>query len=77
MTDKKLEIAEEFVSLHKPGVFYSEPDLNAVYHELINGEYGEVREGMPGELEIEISSSESRTGLPVLFTWGKLEDESC
>ena len=64
----KLEIAADFVSLHKE--FDESIGLDRIYSNLINGVYGEVRPtGFENEREVEISKHDSVTGNPILFSF--------
>ena len=76
----EIEIAKQFVNQHRYSVDAWTPKLERpttsddeayqkIYLSLIGGEYGEVRCIDDGEYEIEIGSSDSYSGHPVLFTF--------
>ncbi len=70
-TIKKTEIAAKFISLHKKEYrnnWIGKDDLESVYHNIRDGLYGECRKN-DEFFEIEISSHESKTGNPILFTF--------
>jgi|TARA_R110000824_G_C14914205_1_gene646985 hypothetical protein len=62
------DIAQEYLDLHKDP-FYPHPSLTAVFNNIIGGVYGECRceNEKTGLYEIEINSSDSKSGHPVLF----------
>ncbi len=81
--DQKIEIAKQFVALHKNDDAdtwlpsergYGEKKLLAIYQHLLNGTFGNVRNDEYG-FEIEISGFETKTGNPYLFEWEDDEDE--
>ena len=69
---KKIRIAQEFVENHKvsdidewqPMNLSGDDKLITIYHNIVGGVYGEAR-----DLEIEISSSDSKSGNPIIFDW--------
>ena len=76
----QIEIAKQFVNQHRYSVdawtakierpTASDDEVyQNIYFSLIGGEYGEVTCIDDGEWEIEISSSDSYSGHPVLFTF--------
>jgi hypothetical protein len=79
--DQKIQVAKDYVSHHKnddPDLWmmnerkFGDEKLLSIYHHLMAGTFGEVRRldyDFSSEYEIEISSHDSKTGNPVLFTW--------
>ena len=71
-TFSQYKIAESFVELHAPGKFAIEwhGGFNAIFQKLFGDAYGELRptENVD-EYEIDICASDSKTGIPVLFTF--------
>lgn len=71
-TAKKLLVAKEFVECHKisdidewqPLNLSGDDKLITIYNNLAGGLYGEVR-----DLEVEIDSSDSKSGNPIIFDW--------
>ena len=71
-TAKKLLVAKEFVENHKisdidewqPMNLSGDDKLITIYDNLAGGLYGEVR-----DLEVEIGSSDSKSGNPIIFDW--------
>ena len=76
----QIEIAKQFVNQHRYSVDAWTPKLERptasydevyqkIYFSLVGGEYGEITCIDDGEYEIEIGSSDSYSGHPVLFTF--------
>ncbi len=76
----QIEIAKQFVNQHRYSVdawtakierptTSDDEAYHKIYFSLIGGEYGEVTCIDDGEYEIEIGSSDSYSGHPVLFTF--------
>ena len=70
------EIAKDFISHHddaaldcwQPVGLFGESKLLAIYHNLIEGLYGNVTEE-DGTFSVEIGSQDSKTGNPYIFEW--------
>lgn len=67
----KAEIVQAYLDLHKDE-FFPRPSDETIFNNIIGGLYGECR-CENGEYEIEISSSDSKSGNPVLFDFRHLE----
>ena len=67
----KSEIVQAYLDLHK-NEFFPRPTDETIFNNIIGGLYGECR-CENGEYEIEISSSDSKSGNPVLFDFRHLE----
>ena len=86
MFDKKIEIAKEFVDLHRIGLnawspkyqlpsMSDEAALLEIYYNLVGDAYGNTENNGMGELTIEIDSRDSMSGNPVLFDFANLSEE--
>ena len=86
MVQNKVEIAKQFVNLHRHSINdwspkYHVPNMSdeaallEVYYNLIGGLYGDTDPSGQGELTIEIDSHDSKSGYPVLFDFPDLIEE--
>ena len=86
MLQNKVEIAKQFVDLHRHGInawspkyqlphMSDEAALLEIYYNLKGGEYGDTESNGMGELTIEIGEHDSMSGYPVLFEFPNLSDE--
>jgi len=86
MVQKKIDIAMQFVDLHRYGLnawspkcqFPSRSDEDAlleIYYDLAGGVYGNTESNRMGELTVEIDSHDSMSGNPELFDFPNLSEE--
>ena len=70
----KAEIVQAYLDLHKDE-FFPRPTDETIFNNMIGDVYGECRteNAETGLYEIEISSSDSKSGNPVLFDFRHLE----
>ena len=73
ITDKQNATAQSFVDIHNP-LCFAGLSLEKVYFNLVGGVYGECRQVFD-EYEIEVSSSDSKSGKPSLFNFTLNNDE--
>ena len=82
----KTNIAKDFVELHKNAnldnwdpyyppapakILNKREKLEAIYQNLSDGEYGEIRKTHANTYEVEIPARQSRTALPIIFEFTK------
>ena len=82
MNNKKIEIAKNFVELHKKRnlddwvsfeIYDDDAKYLHIYENLINGVYGNVRTEGLEDLQIEIGYYESHTNSSILFNFELVE----